>query len=411
VELFWRLTHQHRARVGGVLDMGAGDCRFARHGRFQRYVGVEIDSSRSRCAVLPQNAKLISNCVFKHRAREYDACIGNPPYVRHHYIEGPWKENTVARINRELAISLDKHCNLYMYFLCLGLLKTHRRGLVSLLIPYEWVSRPSAAAIRDHIQQQAWNVTVYRFQAPIFADVLTTASVSVIDKQQCDGKWKFFDITADMQVVARSAMASSKRGVLRYADRGEAWALRGLSPGGQRIFALTEQERIEADLTKRDVVPCVTTLKDVPRTLRVLNKASFKTHFVDAGTRCWLIKSFQKQRSHALNAYLKSVPKSTRSNYTCRNQTPWFNYLPHPVPQMLFGSGFTKFGPKVLINSIGAHAVGSVWGIHSERRLPLRRVQRYLLRINFERRVVPHAKTLKKVEVRQLNGVLNSFIH
>jgi len=410
VSLFWRLTHQHRARVGTVLDMGAGDCRFVRHGKFKRYVGVEIDSSRSRDVALPKKAKLITNCVFKHRAVDYDACIGNPPYVRHHDIESPWKEDTVARINRELVVSLDKHCNLYLYFLCLGLLKTHDSGLVSLLIPYEWVSRPSAEVIRDHIQKQAWNVSVYRFQTPIFEDVLTTASVSIIDKQRCDGEWKFFDITADMRVVPRPAMAGSKRGVLKYADRGEAWALRGLSPGGQKVFTLTEQERIEAGLTKRDVQPCVTTLKDVPRPLRMLTKASFKKHFIDADARCWLIKSFQKRRSVTLNEYLKSVPVSARDNYTCRNQKPWFNYLPHGVPQMLFGSGFTKFGPKVLINSIGAHAVGSVWGIHSHEKLQKRRLQNYLLRMNFEKRVVPHAKTLKKVEVKQLNSVLNAFM-
>jgi hypothetical protein len=213
-----------------------------------------------------------------------------------------------------------------------------------------------------------------------------------------------------MRVVARLAMAGSKRGVLKYAGRGEAWALRGLSPGSQKLFTLTEQERQNAGLTKQDVVPCVTTLKDVPRTLRVLSKTAFKKHFIDVDARCWLIKSFQKKRSATLDAYLNSVPESARDTYTCRNQTPWFNYLPHPVPQMLFGSGFTKFGPKVLINSMGAHAVGSVWGIHCGNPLPKRKLQRYLLAMNFESRIVPHAKTLKKVEVKQLNSVLNRFM-
>jgi hypothetical protein len=76
---------------------------------------------------------------------------------------------------------------------------------------------------------------------------------------------------------------------------------------------------------------------------------------------------------------------------------------------MLFSSGFTKYGPKVLVNSIGAFAIGSVWGIHSKTKLPVRRLQTYLLNINFEEQIVAHAKSLKKIEVKQLNTILNKF--
>jgi len=409
VSLFWRLAKKRRNNLGTVLDLGAGDGRFARKANFRQYVGVEIDRSKSRDIVLPENARLINNCAFKHRAKDYDGCIGNPPYVRHHDIESPWKETTVSRLERDLGIAMNKHCNLYVYFFCLGLAKTHAKGLVALVIPYEWVSRPSAACLREYIRKQRWDVLVYRFQQPIFKGVLTTASVSIVDKNSRNGRWRYFDITPDFRVKKRIGVSDSEGGVLEYSDRGPVWALRGLSPGSQRIFTLTEGERLHFGLGKRDVMPCVTTLKNVPRSLKMLTKASFKKHYVDAGNRCWLIKSLSKTRSASLDAYLCSVPESARDNYTCREQTPWFNYAPHPVPQMLFGSGFTKFGPKVLTNSVGAVAVGSVWGIHSQMPIPQRRLQRHLLKIDFEKRVVAHARTLKKIEVKQLNTVLKKF--
>jgi len=62
-----------------------------------------------------------------------------------------------------------------------------------------------------------------------------------------------------------------------------------------------------------------------------------------------------------------------------------------------------------LINSIGAQAVGSVYGVHADIRFAVRKLQMFLLGFNFEKRIVPHAKTLKKVEVRQLNAVLNNW--
>jgi hypothetical protein len=230
-----------------------------------------------------------------------------------------------------------------------------------------------------------------------------------VDKAKTEGVWTFYNITPEYKAVHRRGVTDSSDGVLDYAKRGGIWALRGLSPGTQKVFTLTEGERVHAGLNKHDVVPCVTTLRYVPRKLRMLTRPAFHKHYVDAGQKCWLIRSHEDERSAALNAFLESVSAKDRNTYTCRNQTPWFKYHPHPVPQLLFSSGFTKFGPKVLVNTIGAQAVGSVWGIHAKKKLPRRRLQAHLLKIDFEKQVVAHAKTLKKVEVKQLNTVLNAF--
>lgn len=409
VSLVWQLANERRPSPAHVVDFGAGDCRFARGGQYGTYKGIEIDPWRWPKRELPANATLEYGCAFRHAESEYDLCIGNPPYVRHHDIESPWKEKTVEQINNALGIALNKHSNLYLYFLCLGLMKTLPNGLVALVVPFEWVSRPSAKAIREFIESQGWEVKVYRFQETIFPDVLTTASISIIDKHSINGRWSYFDVSGALGITPREGISGSKATVLSYKNRGGIWALRGLSPGSQEVFCLTEGERRHHGLSLKDVVPCVTTLKNVPSELRVLSKTAFKKHFIDAGERCWLIKSNEKRRSKALDGYLESVPEKARDNYTCRNQTPWFNFLGHRTPEILFSSGFVKFGPKVLVNSIGAKAVGSAFGIHSEGRIPLRALQRYLLDIDFEKQVVAHAGRLKKIEVKQMNSVLHEF--
>jgi hypothetical protein len=410
VSLFWHLVTKYRDDLNQVLDMGAGDCRFARGGIFERYIGVEIDRKRVAIAQPPANGKIIHNCVFQHAGSNYDACIGNPPYARHHDIEHSWKNRTVTRLENELGISLNKHCNLYIYFFCLALLKSRRDGLVALVIPYEWVSRPAAKAVRDYIQRERWNVYVYRFQMPIFEGVMTTASICFVDKARHDGRWQYYDITPEYRVRKRQGITDSRKGLLDYAKRGKIWALRGLSPGSQKIFTLTEGQRVRAGLSKSDVVPCITSMRNIPRNLRTLSHDTFRKYVVDTGERCWLIRSNEEARSIALDTYLEYVPSEQRQNYTCQHQDPWFNYEPHPVPQILFSSGFTKFGPKVVVNSVGARAVGSVLGVHGKTKIRVRRLQDYLLGINFEKRVVAHARKLKKVEVKQLNSVLNAFV-
>jgi len=409
ISLFWKITHQHRKNVGAVLDMGAGDARFAKGGKFKSYVGIEIDRSRSRPATIPENGRLMNQCAFRHRATNYDACIGNPPYVRHHDLEFPWKNETVEQLEKAMGVSLNRNANLYLHFMCLGLIKTHERGLVSLVIPYEWVSRPSAKPIRDYITEKKWSVNVYRFRRPIFEGVLTTACVTIIDKSDLRGEWKYFDISSDFKIYPKEGIADSSEGVIDYAKPGEIHAMRGLSPGSQELFTLTEGERIRHGLDLKDVIPCVTTFRYLSDTITTLNEKTFKQHFVEAGQRCWLIQSYKENLSPALCGYLANIPVEKRNNYTCANQFPWYKYSPHPIPKILISSGFVNFGPKVIINEIGASAIGSVFGVHTGKSISLPNLRAHLRAINFESRLVAHARTLKKIEVKQFNSVLNQW--
>ena len=262
----------------------------------------------------------------------------------------------------------------------------------------------------DRHGEKLWNVSVYRFQAPIFDDVLTTASISIIDKGTREGQWSYYNVLPDLSIQSRTGISGADPSILPHASRGDIWARRGLSTGSQRIFTLTETERIQAGLTEDDVLPCVTTMRTLSTSIRDLNQGAFKKNFVKAGRRCWLLRSADERLSNRVKRYLDGIPEQLRQTYTCLNQEPWYAYEQAPVPKLLFHSGFTAFGPKIVVNSVGAQAVGSVYGIHGPSKLPVRELQKHLLSFDFENRVVAHAKTLRKVEVRQLNSVLSSWV-
>src|SRR5438093_743317 len=82
-------------------------------------------------------------------------------------------------------------------FLWLGFMKTSGQGMIALVIPYEWVSRPSAEPIRSFIQGKRWDVDVYRLHEPVFDGVLTTASITIIDKRGNSSAWSYYDISRD----------------------------------------------------------------------------------------------------------------------------------------------------------------------------------------------------------------------
>jgi hypothetical protein len=409
VDVFWRITHGYRPDFSTVLDLGAGDCRFARGGRYAQYEGVEIDRSRHPASGLPRNARVHYNCAFEHKRSGYSACIGNPPYVRHHDLDEEWRDAIATRLTQETGLNINRKCNLYVYFLFLALLKAEEDGLVSMIVPYEWVSRPSAKPLRDFISANGWHVDAFRFSESIFNGVLTTASISVIDKRNRDGKWRYHNVSKKGKTADLGTMTGTTEGIFSYDNRGALWAMRGMSPGTQKIFTLTEGERVHAGLRHEDVHPCVTSLRDVPRDLTCLTPAKFREHFVNGGARCWLIKSHVDPMSPRLQAYLRSIPESKRDTWTCTSRETWYRYTLFDVPGLLVSTGFTAFGPKILVNSVQAHAVGSVCGVYADGKCRWTDLHNYLTAVDFEKRVVSHAKALKKIEIRQLNSVLNAF--
>jgi len=419
VRLVWALVSNMRnGRVfESVLDLGAGDGRFSHvSGVYAEYTGIERDRAKVSAAELPKNAKLVVADALAWKKNGYSICVGNPPYIRHHGLDGEWRKLALRSITSDGGPALKKTANAFVIFLAQALLRTGENGLVAQVIPYEWVSRPSAGELRDFIKSKGWGVSVYRFDSDIFPTVLTTASITIIDKGVKTGEWKYGSITRDGHIRVSGKASGTTSHVISYKDGEQACkGIRGLSPGGQDIFVLTEEERLFHSLKKGvDVRPCVVSLRAVSEDVERLDKSAFDELFVRRGVRCWLIRSDKDRRSPQLTRYLDSVSESTWSRYTtCTNRAVWWRYRPHPAPALLLASGFTGKRPKSLINDVGAIAVGSVYGVlvdPSAGPAAADKVFKGLRAYDFERRLVHHSNGLKKVEVRQLNTVLADLL-
>jgi len=408
VKLYWEIVSNYRSNISTVLDLGAGDGRFMYFGKYKKYDGVEIDRNRINGIDIPHKAAIHNECAFEYNKQGYSICIGNPPYVRHHDLDENWRDKIVNKLNNEIGISINRKCNLYSYFLMLGILKTNKTGLIAMVVPYEWVSRPSTKYLRDYINEKKWHVDIYRFTEEIFSNVLTTSSISIIDKKNNDGKWDYYSIDAKGVQKKHQKVTISSKEILPYEKHGVISAKRGLSPGTQKIFTISEGERIHLGLTRNDVTPCVTSLRYFSDGITHLNYKNFREYYIDAGLKCWLINSYTKP-SQQLSKYLKSIPKRQRDTWTCNNQRPWYKYKLNACPQILMAAGFTRFGPKIVHNDIKAHPVGSVCGIYSNKDLKWDHLRNFLRGICFEKRVVAHSGSLKKIEIKQLNYILNRY--
>lgn len=411
VRATWHHVNALRTNIGKVLDLGAGDGRFAFGGAYDQYVGYEIDADRCSNARLPDHARLVNRCAFSDDIDDADLCIGNPPFVRNQDLPLGWREQASEVLRRRLGISVSGLANAWQYFFLQSLASLKDDGLCVLVIPFEWVSRPSARALREFIVEQRWEVNVYRLIDTTFDSVLTTSSITIVDKSKRNGRWNYFEETADGAYLPMHSASGSKAGVIDYVRRrdipeGAPRAVRGLSPGTQKVLTLTEGERARSGLAiGRDVVPCITTLRVLPSHLRDLDDTAFKHYYRSAGQKCWLIRT-DVTPSGVLAAYLNAIPPADYQTTTCLERETWWAFKMPPIPEVLIAQSFKGEFPKGVRNTIEARAVGGVSGIYNASEDQITTIVGGLDGEDLRHRVVAHSNGLRKIEINQLNTLL-----
>ena len=412
VDATWTHVRGVRQNIEKVVDFGAGDGRFSRKGEYVEYVGYEIDSSLCHASSLPNNATLLNRCAFSDEISDADLCIGNPPYVRNQDLPSGWRQRVSGLLNKRTGVALSGLANAWQYFFLHALVSTTDKGLCALIVPYEWVSRPSAKALRSYIMDHCWNVKVYRLVDTKFHNVLTTSSITIIDKALSDGKWTYFEETSDEQYAPMKSPTGAEMGVLQYIRKQDIpWdapiAMRGLSPGTQKVLTLNEGDRVrnglEIDL---DVVPCVTSLRPLPYSVKELNTQTFQRYYRNTAHKCWLIRT-DVGLSEALRDYLDSVPASAYQTATCLGREKWWRFIMPAVPSLLVAQGFKGNFPKAVKNCVNARAVGGVCGVFN---IGDDQIDRIVIKrlggIDLRDRIIAYSNGYRKIEINQWNSLL-----
>jgi hypothetical protein len=407
----WKLIRDYRTDIGKVCDLGAGDGRFARGGSYERYVGLELDPARNASTSLPRNAAIVTKCAFEEQ-QTYDLVMGNPPYIRHHDLSTEWRARAAARIATDVDVIVDGRSNAYVYFFWLSLALAKSDGLCALLIPSDWTYRPSATGLRKLLDERGWAVDVHRLDTGtrVFPGVLTTATITIVDKASTAGSLTFYDRTGRSAKYAwahRSGPTARGGKPLSYEDRGRIYASRGFSSGAQQVFLLTEEERRAAGILRAACVPALPSLRGIPSNCRTMTKAVFEKYVVKKGKRCWLLRT--DPLTPTVSRWLRGVPPHVKRNSTCSARTPWYAYELPEIPCILYASGFRGKRPKILRNEFRVRAVGAVHGVFGLQMSSHRvsSLTTYLRGTDFDHGVMAHAGGLRKIDVRQMNGILN----
>src|SRR5262249_44720515 len=118
----------------------------------------------------------------------------------------------------------------------------------------------------------------------------------------------------------------------------------------------------------------------------------------------------RKRPSKRLLAYLESVPSAKYQTSTCLNRENWWEFASPDVPNILIGTGFRTTRPKVIVNCVDAHAVGSVCGVYGLGPRSSYQVAKRLRTVRLSGRIAAHSNGLRKMEINQLNSLLDRIL-
>lgn len=116
--------------------------------------------------------------------RRFSLVIANPPYVRHHHLQGTDKERLKAKLLQSLRLDMSGLAGLYCYFMLLCHDWMEENGLAVWLIPSEFMDVNYGATVRRYLTEQVTLVHLHRF-CPTdaqFTDALVSSAVVVFRK-------------------------------------------------------------------------------------------------------------------------------------------------------------------------------------------------------------------------------------
>ncbi|NJL54253.1 SAM-dependent DNA methyltransferase [bacterium] len=277
---------------------------------------------------------------------KYNLIICNPPYVRHHHINGQ-KKRLQAQALEAANIKLSGLAGLYCYFLALSHPWMKKNGIAGWLIPSEFMDVNYGQAVKDYLLNKVTLLQIHRFDPSDvqFDDALVSSaivwftnkmpyknhtvrftygglinnpahqkeiSIDVLEKEK---KWTRFPLSDNREVNSATRLSDF------FAIK------RGIATGDNDFFILTREQIEEHNLPIEHFRPILPS----PRYLDTTRVEADKNGFPDIDNQlfvldCKLPFDEIKQIYPELFQYLeKGIQAGVSERYLCKNRKIWYS--------------------------------------------------------------------------------------
>ncbi len=321
--------------------------------RIETATGFEIDEHYGR-----PTSKLWSNTILDYRLTDFtkqtppseddkfNLIICNPPYVRHHHINGQ-KERLHAEAIESANMKLSGLAGLYCYFIALSHRWMKKNGVAGWLIPSEFMDVNYGQSVKNYLLTEVTLLQIHRFDPSDvqFDDALVSSAVVWFKnkKPSKNHKVKFtfggtIDNPASEKEVSSKVLATERKWTRfpLFDERKESivprlsdfFAVkRGIATGDNKFFVLTREQIERRNLPIEQFRPILPS----PRYLSITEVKSDKNGYPDIEKQlfvldCKLPFDEIKYVYPELHSYLEEGAKSgVPERYLCKNRKIWYS--------------------------------------------------------------------------------------
>lgn len=285
-------------------------------------------------------------------SEKFNLLICNPPYVRHHHIDGREKQRLKACLQKACNMRLSGLAGLYCYFLGLSHEWLTEGGLAGWLVPSEFMDVNYGAAIRHYLLNDVTLLHLHRFDPEDvqFEDALVSSVVVWFRKVKppLEHQVRFtyggsLDCPRVERLVPAKMLCRNSKWTgypaREEVDRanvpvlGDLFSIkRGLVTGGNRYFILTLEEIERRGLPQEAFRPILPS----PRYLQENEVAADGDGNPVLGHRLFLLdcrlEEVQIRKKYpTLWKYLEEGEAlGVAKRYLCRHRTPWYTQEERP---------------------------------------------------------------------------------
>ncbi len=377
----WILANKH---LKTVLDPAFGLGVFARAIREQnkdcRIKGFDIDT-----CILERAVNLFSNdsftdiqlndYMFNDWEHHYDGIICNPPYFKFHDYEN---KTTLKIIEKKLGLRLNGFTNLYSLFLLKSAYQLNPGGRAAYIVPSEFLNSDYGKMVKSYLinNKLLRYIIIFDFEANVFDDALTTASILLFANDNEKSEVEFIQIktpdeleklgarlsnyprTKPKNAISFSALnpdikwrayyqkqnAAKYKNLVPFATFGK--VVRGIATGANQYFAFNLSKAKQHGIAETYLLPCINKAIDVRGCFFTQNDFE---ELKQQDKNIYILNITDPAQPH-LKKYLEmGMAQGIHKKFLTASRSPWFALENRP-PAPIWVSVFNRTGLRFVRN-------------------------------------------------------------
>jgi hypothetical protein len=381
-----------RGTPSRVVDPGAGSGRFilAAGAAFPAAELMAVEADALAALMLRANVEVLGYTsrtrvhVMDYRDVALDKCagttafIGNPPYVRHHDIGGPWKAWYTERF-AALGIRASALAGLHLHFFLQTRLLARRGDLGAFITSAEWLDVNYGSALRRLLLDELGGVALHVLEPEVaaFPGTATTAAITCfhVGETQAPLRVRAVSELAELNglsagrpvererfqqerrwsIIVRPTEPSSEGeielGCLFRVHRGQVTGANGVWIAGDRADVLPERFKTAAVTKARELIQAGPTLQSDETLRRV----------IDIPAEIDQLGDDDRRRVMDYLAWARSM--GADQGYVARHRKAWWS-VGLKVPAPILCTYMARRAPQFTLNACAAGHINVAHGLY-----------------------------------------------